>query len=100
MRFLITQKCVLIIIACNTATSIALRYIQQNFIPNYAPDVKVLGVVIPTVEEALLHNAHKIGVVATQATVDAKLYTAELPSIFQLFKPPLVQKFFSMCFLQ
>lgn len=81
IRYLIAQKCGLIIIACNTATSIALRYIQQQFIPANAPDVKVLGVVIPTVEEALLGSAAKVGVVATNATVNSKLYTAELHKI-------------------
>ena len=39
LRWLISQDCKLIIIACNTATSVALRYIQQKFIPEYAPDV-------------------------------------------------------------
>lgn len=81
IKYLITQKCGIIIIACNTATSIALRYIQQKFIPAYAPDVKVLGVVIPTVEEALLGNASKVGVIATNATVASKIYTAELHKI-------------------
>lgn len=81
IKFLISQKCGLIIIACNTATSIALRYLQQKFIPAYAPDVKVLGVVIPTVEEALLDNAAKVGVIATPATVNSHIYTAELHKI-------------------
>lgn len=81
LRWLISRKCGLIIIACNTATSVALRYIQQKFIPAYAPDVKVLGVVIPTVEEALLGNASKVGVIATSATVNSRLYTAELHKI-------------------
>lgn len=81
VRYLIAQNCGLIIIACNTATSIALRYIQQKFIPSYAPDVKVLGVVIPTVEEALQDGAAKVGVVATRATAQSRLYTAELRKI-------------------
>lgn len=81
MKFLIAQNCGLIIIACNTATSIALRYLQQRFIPSYAPDVKVLGVVIPTVEEALLDNAAKVGVIATQATVRSHIYEQELHKI-------------------
>ncbi len=88
IKFLISQKCGLIIIACNTATSIALRYLQQKFIPSYAPDVKVLGVVIPTVEEALSDNAAQVGVIATPATVNSRLYTAELHKI----KPELQVK--------
>ena len=78
VKFLISQKCGLIIIACNTATAIALRYIQQRFIPSYAPDVKVLGVVIPTVEEAIQSNTHHIGVLATEATLNSHIYKAEL----------------------
>ena len=78
IKFLIKQNCGLIIIACNTATSIALRYLQQKFIPSYAPDVKVLGVVIPTVEEALEDNAKRIGILATQATVNSHIYQQEL----------------------
>ena len=81
VKLLIAQDCGLIIIACNTATSIALRYIQQRFIPTYAPWVKVLGVVIPTVEEALeTHTAH-VGVVATNATVRSHIYRTELHKI-------------------
>ena len=81
VKFLISQKCGLIIIACNTATAIALRYIQQRFIPSYAPDVKVLGVVIPTVEEAIQSNTHHIGVLATEATINSHIYKAELQKI-------------------
>lgn len=81
IKFLISQKCGLIVIACNTATSIALRYLQQRFIPSCAPDVKVLGVVIPTVEEALQDNAAKVGVIATRATVRSHIYEQELHKI-------------------
>lgn len=96
MKFLIKQNCGLIIIACNTATSIALRYLQQKFIPSYAPDVKVLGVVIPTVEEALEDNAKRIGVLATKATVNSHIYQQELLKInpdleiFEIASPELV----------
>lgn len=81
IKFLISQNCGLIIIACNTATSIALRYLQQKFIPAYAPDVKVLGVVIPTVEEALSSQAQKVGVLATNATTNSHIYREELRKI-------------------
>lgn len=81
VKFLIAQDCAIIIIACNTATSIALRYIQQRFIPAYAPHVKVLGVVIPTVEEAVKETTKKVGVVATNATVRSHIYQTELHKI-------------------
>ena len=78
MKYMIARDCKLIIIACNTATAITLRYIQQRFIPAYAPDIKVLGVVIPTVEVAVLQNKTRIGVVATNATVRSHIYNEEL----------------------
>lgn len=81
IKFLIAQDCALIIIACNTATSITLRYIQQRFLPVYAPNVKVLGVVIPTIEEAISSATHKVGVVATTATVRSHIYQTELHKI-------------------
>jgi glutamate racemase len=81
VKFLISQKCGLIIIACNTATAIALRYIQQKFTPSYAPDIKVLGVVIPTIEEALQNNTRHVGILATEATVNSHIYKEELQKI-------------------
>lgn len=81
IKFLIAQDCALIIIACNTATSITLRYIQQRFLPTYAPNVKVLGVVIPTVEEAINSATNKVGVIATTATARSHIYQTELHKI-------------------
>lgn len=81
MRYMIDNGCKLIVIACNTATSIALRYVQRRFVPEYAPEVKVLGVVIPTVETALEDSAARVGVVATSATVRSHIYREELRKI-------------------
>ena len=81
MRYMISKDCRLIIIACNTATSVCLRYIQQRFIPQFAPTVKVLGVVIPTVETALQNQSRKIGVIATQAMIRSHIYRTELLKI-------------------
>ncbi len=81
MRFLINEGCGLIIIACNTATAITLRYLQKRFCPKYAPHVKILGVIIPTVETALQTSTDTIGVVATPATVRSDIYGIELRKI-------------------
>ncbi len=42
--------CPLVVVACNTASSRALRTIQQRHLPAYRPDRRVLGVVRPSVE--------------------------------------------------
>ena len=81
MRFLIAQNCGLIIIACNTATAITLRYLQKRFCPQFAPHVKILGVIIPTVEEALKNGEKQIGVVGTPTTIHSDIYGVELKKI-------------------
>ena len=81
MHYMIAHNCKLIIIACNTATAVALRYIQQRFLPVYAPQIKVLGVVIPTEEVATEQGKTHVGVVATKATVGAHIYREELLKI-------------------
>lgn len=81
MRFLMLKDCSLIIIACNTATAITLRYLQKRFCPKFAPNVKILGVIIPTVEEALKNGEQKIGVVGTPTTIHSDIYGVELRKI-------------------
>lgn len=81
VRYMISKNCKIIVIACNTATSIALRYIQQIFLPSFAPDVKCLGVIIPTIEVATEKALSTIGVVATNSTVNSHVYKTELNKI-------------------
>lgn len=78
-----TQQCVLalfergatmVIIACNTASAEALRYLQQAY-----PEKKILGILIPGVEAAIESTKNDvIGVVATKATVSIGAYTREI----------------------
>lgn len=96
MRYLIEQECGLIIIACNTATAITLRYLQKRFCPSESPQTKILGVIIPAVEEALKTTPEKIAVIATNATIRGDIYKTELNKIapdlpvFSLATPELV----------
>ena len=53
VAYLFGKDCQLIIVACNTASAEALRRIQQHYLPAHYPKRRVLGVIIPTVEEAL-----------------------------------------------
>ena len=50
VEWLFEQGCTLVILACNTASSRALRNIQQLHLPQHRPDRRVLGVVRPSVE--------------------------------------------------
>ncbi len=50
VKKLFDMGCQLVILACNTASAKALRTIQQNDLPNIAPNRRVLGVIRPSVE--------------------------------------------------
>jgi len=80
--YLFRQGCRLIILACHTASAKALRTIQQVYLPVHYPERRVLGVVIPTVEEALARSAGKrIGVMATEGTVVSRSFEIELQKL-------------------
>jgi glutamate racemase len=80
--YLFRQGCHLIILACHTASAKALRTIQQVYLPLHYPERRVLGVVIPTVEEALARSRGKrIGVIATEGTVTSLSFDLELKKL-------------------
>ncbi len=79
VRFLFERGCRMIILACNTASTKALRKIQQEWLPANFPDRRVLGVVIPLAESAVESTRYgRIGVIGTQATIESKVYEEEL----------------------
>ncbi len=79
VEFLFKQNCDLVILACNTASTVALRRLQQEFLSTHYPDKKVLGVLIPAVEAAIEATQNgKIGVLATEATVTSCAFPAQL----------------------
>jgi glutamate racemase len=50
IQHLFEQGCLVVILACNTASARALRSIQQRILPRFYPDRRVLGVIRPSVE--------------------------------------------------
>jgi glutamate racemase len=77
--FLFSKNCELIILACNTASSDALRKIQREYLPKYHPQKKVLGVLIPGAEHAVIKSKNrKVGVIATEATIKSGAFEREL----------------------
>ncbi len=76
---LFARGCRLVILACNTASALALRRIQQEYLLARYPDRRVLGVVRPIVEAAAARpDISKIGLIATRATVESGVYATEL----------------------
>lgn len=79
VKYLFSQGCPLVILACNTASAKALRSIQQNDLPQIDPTRRVLGVIRPTVETlAGVTRTGHIGLLGTQGTVDSRSYEIEI----------------------
>jgi glutamate racemase len=88
--------CDLVVLACNTAASVALRRLQQTWLPGYRRElgrpVNVLGIIVPTIEAATglpwEHEAERrgdkvekldvLGVFSTPATAGSRVYEIEI----------------------
>tara|TARA_B100000745_G_scaffold296537_1_gene242054 strand:- start:254 stop:1111 length:858 start_codon:yes stop_codon:yes gene_type:complete len=75
---LFEKGCVLVVIACNTASAETLRRLQDEFLPGHYPDRKILGVIIPVVEEVVESHCKRVLMFATQRTVSSGKYHLEL----------------------
>lgn len=82
VQFLFKQNARLIIIACYTASALALRNLQEKYLRNPSSlfrNRKILGVIRPVAEEsAKLNKSGKIGVTGTRATIQSKSFETEL----------------------
>ena len=79
--FLFKRGCPLVILACNTASSEALRRIQQEYLLKKYPNNRVLGVLIPMAQEATECNRSTIGVIGTSGTVASCGFVKEIKKI-------------------
>lgn len=93
---LFAQGCSLVVLACNTASGIALRRLQQTWLPGYRRElgrpVNVLGIIVPTIEAATgLPWEHEVeprgdkvekldilAVFSTPATANSRVYEIEI----------------------
>lgn len=83
VHWMFNNQCHLVILACNTASAKALRTIQQNDLPQWDPEKRVLGVIRPTAE--IIGNftkTRKVGILATKGTVDSQSYPLEIAKFF------------------
>lgn len=79
--YLFDQDCELIILACNTASSEALRKIQQEYLVKKHPQKRVLGVVIPACEAVAESGYQRVGVIATNSTIESGSYVREIKKL-------------------
>jgi glutamate racemase len=93
---LFAEGCDLIVLACNTAAAVALRRLQQTWLPGYrrrlGRPVNILGIIVPTIEAATglpwEHEAERrgdkvekldvLGVFCTPATAASRVYEIEI----------------------
>lgn len=83
IKKLFESECELVLIACNTASAKALRTIQQNYLPQFAPKKRVLGIIIPTSEEVgKITKSKHVGILATKGTVISGSYPIEINKLY------------------
>jgi glutamate racemase len=93
---LFDEGCDVVILACNTAAAIALRRLQQTWLPGYRKGlgrpVNVLGLIVPTIEAATgmpwekevdrlsdkVEHVDILGVFSTPATTASRVYEIEI----------------------
>src|SRR5579871_2623042 len=84
---LFSEGCTLAVIACNTVSTVALRWIQQQWLPVRRRDDgiarNVIGIVVPTIEAATgieqpVKHSSTIAVFATRRTVETDCYPFEI----------------------
>ena len=92
-KFLLEKDAKLIVVACNTASAAALKYLREKFV-----DVQFIGME-PAVKPAAEHTqTGKVGVLATPATFQGTLYASVVErfangvELFQNTCPGLVQQ--------
>lgn len=75
---LFDKDCLLVVVACNTASAESIRRLQDTFLKEEYPDRKILGVIVPTVEDLLATGSVSAMLLATKRTVDSGKYSKEL----------------------
>lgn len=88
--WLFQRGCRLVLLACNTASAVALRPLQQDWLTTQAPERRVLGVLVPLVEalsgvswqdeasDRRSGPARTVGLLATPNTVESQCFPREV----------------------
>jgi glutamate racemase len=74
--FLYKQNVKMLVIACNTISSVALELLKESF------PIPILGVIEPGAKKAVeMTKTGRIGIIATEATVESKAYVKAIQTI-------------------
>ena len=83
--FLVGQGVKLLVVACNTASAVALPVLRQRF------DLPVIGVIEPGARKAINSRNRRIGVIGTEGTINSGRYPEAIKSLLpdaQIFSAP------------
>ncbi|NQT32822.1 MAG: glutamate racemase [Candidatus Omnitrophica bacterium] len=73
MAFMLECRVKMVIVACNTASSLALPFLRKYY------SIPIVGVITPGVREAARSTKNgRIGVIGTESTISSKAYDREL----------------------
>ena len=76
IRFLLSKGIKAVVIACNTASSMAIQAVRETF------DIPIIGVIEPGAEAAAKATRNnKVGIIGTQATVKSGAYPTALKKL-------------------
>jgi len=78
VEYLFAQDCLLVVLACNTASAETLRKLQDKYLKEQYPDRRIIGVIVPMVEEIVAHTCQQVLLLGTQRTVSSGKYHIEL----------------------
>ncbi len=75
--FLVRKKIKILVIACNSASSVAYYYLKEK----YADKLDVISVITPVARYAAEKDYKKIGVIGTKATIDSGAHQRKINAI-------------------
>lgn len=78
---LFEEGCRLVIVACHTVSCVALRHLQQRYVPDPDGPQRILGVTIPAAEYAVASSRDHIGVIGTRRTISSGTFSMEVAKL-------------------
>ena len=73
--FLVDQGVKLLVVACNTASAVALPLLRERF------QLPVIGVIEPGARRAAQSQSHRIGVIGTEGTINSHRYSEAIRAL-------------------
>ena len=81
VEFLLSKQVKLIVIACNSASSVAAGILRRE----YWQQIEIMGVIRPVIRAVLAKKITRLGIIGTRATVESNIY----PGIFAEYGEPV-----------